>query len=142
MKKQITLKEYIFIYSHWNIFVLVFAFWILSEYILNLNFQNVKAYQDYSMDISIGFLSILLTLLGLFLALPNTNYRKLMKRYSHDKIILNNILFGSVSLILFIICSIIGLSISILPYLLLYSILTTLVIAYFLFSAAMYINED
>lgn len=142
MKNKTTIKEAFFIYLHVLLFIFVVFYSLINEIIVKTDFLAISAYKEFSMDICIGILSVLLTLLGLFLALPNTEYRRLMKKYNHDKIILNHIFCGSISSLIFIILSIINILNVVLPYLLIYSLLTVFPVAFFLFYAAKYINPD
>ena len=140
MENKWVIKELIFVYIHIILLLLIIAFYIINKFYFRINFSGIDSYTEYSMEICIGILSMLLTLLGLFTALPNTEYRKRMKKYKHDYIILNNIFFGSLSCIVFITFSILGLCNSKLPYFLLYSIGTTVVVSYYMFQTSKYIN--
>lgn len=93
------------IYEKFNlyIYIIVPIIVLVTYLILNICFKfsltDVKTLNEKIIDISLTLAGILLTILGLFLALPNTKFRELMKKYKHDMIINNTLIIGILTLL-------------------------------------------
>ena len=97
------------IYEKINLYVYLFVplslivvHHLLKKY-LQMNLLNTNSFSDKSFDFVLTMLGVLLTIFGLMFTLPDNEYRKLMKKYNHDKIIFNTIFSGITSSLIFII---------------------------------------
>lgn len=66
------------------------------------NLANSANYNNHKFEFVLTMLGSLLTIYGLMFSLPENKYRKLMRKYGHDKIINNTIFIGIISSIIFI----------------------------------------
>lgn len=85
----------LYIYIYVPSFVLLIYFMLNSYYGFDL--VAIKTLNSKLIDISLALSGTLLTILGLFLTLPNTKGRILLKRYGHDKILTTTLIVGIVS---------------------------------------------
>lgn len=94
-------KINLYIYVAFPFVVTVIYMIIRSE--LNWDFISIPTFQKYSFELVLSFFGVLLTLLGLFAALPNTKFKKLLKFYNHMKIINRTLAIGIFSALIFLI---------------------------------------
>lgn len=97
------------IYEKINLYIYLFVplSLILVHHLLKIYFRmnllNTNSFSDKSFEFVLTMLGVLLTIFGLMFTLPDNEYRKLMKKYNHDKIIFNTIFSGITSSLVFII---------------------------------------
>lgn len=140
MNKETPFEKF-FLNIHYVFAILAFLINTICSKIFDINLLSVEAFNKYSMDINIALLTTLLTMLGIFIALPNTEFRELMKQYNNDTVILNCIFFSIISSLLFIVFSVFNLFTKLLPILLIYEIGLTFILAILLYQFVKYINE-
>lgn len=100
MKRKLYEKLNLNIYIIFPIIVVLIylLLYILFDFQLS-DFQNFNFYQ---FDCVLAMLIILLIVLGLIRLLPENRYRKMMRKYGHDKILYNTMFYGIVSSMSFI----------------------------------------
>lgn len=93
------------IYEKFNLYIyliiplLVLLAYLVCNVLFDFKLTEIKTLNKHIIDISLTLSGILLTILGLFLALPNTEFRQLMKKYNHDKIINNTLTIGILTML-------------------------------------------
>lgn len=89
-----SLKEYFNIYIYIIVPILIVAFYkfVLSGFSQFSEITN-RLY-EFSPDIPLTFLGVLLTLLGLLTALPPSKYDEAMRKYKYYKIIFSSLAYG------------------------------------------------
>ncbi|MEG0601215.1 MAG: hypothetical protein RR494_13680 [Vagococcus sp.] len=98
---------YIYLFVPLN---LILVHHLLKKY-FRMNLLNTNSFLDKSFEFVLTMLGVLLTIFGLMFTLPDNEYRKLMKKYNHDKIIFNTIFSGITSSLVFIILNFFEISI-------------------------------
>jgi len=88
------IKEYfnIYIYIIDPVFIITIYKFILNRFSPFIELTN--RIQEFSPDIPLAFLGVLLTLLGLLTALPPSKYDKAMKKYNYYSILFSSLLYG------------------------------------------------
>ena len=93
------------IYEKFNLHIYIFIplivlaiYFILNHY-FDFDISKIKTLNEKLIDISLTLAGILLTILGLFMALPSTEGRKLLKRYGHNKILTKTLIIGTLALL-------------------------------------------
>lgn len=68
-----------------------------------IDLQLINNYRNYKFDFITTVLGSLLTIYGFMAMLPENNFRKMLRKFNHDKIINNTILIGILASLVFII---------------------------------------
>lgn len=98
-KRLIYEKFNIYIYVIIPIFICLLYVYAFYNGILNLS--HFEKYNANKFNFILTILSVLLTIYGFMISLPENNVRKLLRRYKHDEIISRTILIGILSSFLF-----------------------------------------
>ena len=94
-------------YEKFNVYIYLIAplLLILLHYILvnfaHTNILDTKNFSERVFEFVLTMFGVLLTIFGFIFTLPDNEYRKLMKKYKHDKIIYNTIFCCILSSLLF-----------------------------------------
>ena len=97
------------IYEKFNLYVyfIVPIFLLLLHYFFvnyrQINILETSSFAESNFEFVLTMLGVLLTIFGLMFTLPDNEYRKIMKKYKHEKIIFNTIFCGIVSSLMFMI---------------------------------------
>ena len=135
------------VYEKFNlhIYIIVPAIILIIYSILNLLFNftltEINTLNEKIIDISLTLAGILLTILGLFLALPSTKFRELMKEYGHDKIIGNTLIIGILTLLVTTILSVMEKLPLIASLLFLVGFTETIIASIWIYQTLKYINN-
>ncbi|PTQ84740.1 hypothetical protein C8U37_107108 [Trichococcus patagoniensis] len=121
------LKEHlnIYVYIYFPLLVSILFYLISLHTNENLIFSNNL--KIYSVEISLSILGILLTILGLFAALPENKYEGAMKKYNYYNIIFNTLFFGILAAVVHLVATLIGICVSLQVYLFLIYISETII---------------
>lgn len=104
------------VYEHLNLYIYLYipvSLAVLYSVIVHITgnvFLLNDTFIDNSIEISLTILGILLTLLGLFAALPKTKYDEGMEKYGYYKIIFNTLFIGVLATIIHLITNLLSLS--------------------------------
>lgn len=111
------LKEHlnIYIYIYFPGFISI-LFYIIDKYTVQTKMLG-KNLEGVSIEISLAILGILLTILGLFAALPENKYDRAMKKYNYYNIIFNTLFIGIVAAVIHLVATLINIAISMQIYL-------------------------
>lgn len=142
-KKNIFRKIYEGFYLNIYIIIplIVLVVYIVSYFATDFNLNNIKTFNKNKIEISITIAGILLTIMGLFASLPNTEFRKLMKKYNHDKIINRTLFLGVIASLFTVILSVIERLILIQSILFIVAITETIIASVWIYKTLMYIND-
>lgn len=84
-------------------FIISPSFFVLCYHVIETKFKisifDLNKLNEISFDLSLGILGTLLTILGVFIALPNNERTDLLKKYNHFNIVLKTILTGAIAAI-------------------------------------------
>lgn len=94
------------IYIYFFIPAVVVTVYLLCKKIFNFNLNSLNTFNYEVINISLAFTGILLTLMGLFASLPNSEFIQLLKKYNHDKILYRTLFLGTISFFITILLSI------------------------------------
>lgn len=136
-----TLYEKVNIYIYIVLPIGILILYKFINCISGFNLMVINTYKENVLDISMALVALLLTIMGLFTSLPNTEMRELMKKYSHDKIINRTLFLGVLTSLLTLILSIIEKCLFLQSILFIVSIVETLVASIWLYKTLMYIND-
>lgn len=93
-----------------NIYVvspaLVIFVYFLLQYFCDVNLLYVRTFNQSKITYGLSVTAVLFTIMGLFLAFPNTNFTKLLKKYGHNRILLKTLLFGIITSLSLVVLSI------------------------------------
>lgn len=142
-KKNIYRKIYEKFYLNIYIIVplIVLFLYFISYIFLDFNLNDIVTYNENKIEISMTIAGILLTIMGLFTSLPDTEFRKLMKQFNHDKIINRTLFVGVLSSMFTVILSIIEKLIWIQSVLFIINITETIIASIWLYKTLMHIND-
>lgn len=104
-KRRINMRK---IYEKFNLyiyFVLPIILLLLHYFFVNyrqINILDTSSFSASNFEFVLTMLGVLLTIFGLMFTLPDNDYRKLMRKYKHEKIIFNTIFCGIISSLVFI----------------------------------------
>ena len=96
------------LYEKFNIYIyIIVPAFLCSVYIIllltgNFDLNCISNYTTHKFDFILAILSVLLTVYGFMLSLPENKFRSLMRRYKYDDIINNTIVIGILSALSFI----------------------------------------
>lgn len=99
------------IYELYNLYIYFTIPVIMVLFILFfIGFEDLplEVFQNFKIEISLSLIGVLLTILGLFASLPDSNFLKLLKRYNHDTILYRTLLLGILSSAVVVALTLIG----------------------------------
>lgn len=94
------------IYLYINVPLISLVFYGIIRYCTSFSLKKIVTFNNSKIEIFIAIAGILLTIMGLFISLPGNEFRKLMKKYGHDKIIMRILFIGILSSLLGLILAI------------------------------------
>lgn len=121
--------------------VTLLLYYLVLVLILNFNLSVISTFNETKIEISLTITSILLTIMGLFASLPNTEFRVMMKKYGHDKIINGTLFIGVISSLLLILFAVSEVCIKLQVLLFLISVTETFVASIWLYKTLKHINS-
>lgn len=99
------------IYELYNLYIYFTIPVVVVLFILFfIGFEDLplEVFQNFKIEISLSLIGVLLTILGLFASLPDSNFLKLLKRYNHDTILYRTLLLGILSSAVVVALTLIG----------------------------------
>lgn len=138
-KRKLYEKFYLNIYFIVPCIVLIL--YLLIYIFTGYRLSDSQSFNSSKIEISITIAGILLTIMGLFTSLPNTEFRQLMKKYNHDKIINRTLFFGVIASIFTVILSVIEKLIAFQSILFVIALTETIVASIWLYKTLININD-